>query len=214
MYSVDERLADAIRLGRTQECEQLLLRGASVRFRKLEGSGCDYALHSAAYYGFIDICELLLNHGADVNDEKDPPYNLTALNLAAGCGRTEVCEFLINRGAKVNRFAPLFDAARFGFFDTCVLLLKYGADVNSTDKRNFENGDGYWTALHTATFYDKHKVCKLLLENGADDGIPNRKGETAADFAKKSNNPEIKNTFKHLFPFERRLYLLCLSIAN
>lgn len=57
-------------------------------------------MHEAVYYGSTEVCELLLEYGADVNakDKKD----FTPLHLAVGEGYVDVVELLLEHGADVN----------------------------------------------------------------------------------------------------------------
>ena len=55
------------------------------------------ALHHAAEHGNLQICQILLNHGADVNKKDAREY--TPLWLAARKGNIDICHLLINEGA-------------------------------------------------------------------------------------------------------------------
>ena len=57
-------------------------------------------MHYAAYYGHLEIAEILISRGADL--DADDPYYSTPLYLAAKQGYPEVVEFLISKGAEVN----------------------------------------------------------------------------------------------------------------
>lgn len=57
-------------------------------------------LHEAANYGYIDIAELLIKYGADINDPGGPKCGgITPLHDAAVCGHTGLINLLIERGA-------------------------------------------------------------------------------------------------------------------
>jgi ankyrin repeat protein len=93
-------------------------------------------LHIAAAEGRVDVAELLVKHGADVNARNN--NNSTPLHLAANAG---VAELLIRHGAEVNvrdkdGFTPLHWAADKGHLDVARLLLEMGADPNIIDKEN------------------------------------------------------------------------------
>ena len=55
------------------------------------------ALHHAAEHGNLQICQILLNYGADVNKKNAREY--TPLWLAARKGNIYICHLLINEGA-------------------------------------------------------------------------------------------------------------------
>lgn len=61
-------------------------------------------LHMAALFGHTELCELLLNAGADVNirNRQKPFFAWTPLITAAFCRQTKVCTLLLSRGADVN----------------------------------------------------------------------------------------------------------------
>ena len=70
------------------------------------------ALHYAAEYGHLEIAELLLANGANVNRRDD------------------------------DKATPLYFAAVSGFVDVARLLLDYGADINARDKAKESPMDG------------------------------------------------------------------------
>ncbi|XP_063990690.1 tonsoku-like protein [Diachasmimorpha longicaudata] len=83
--------------GNRNKVQELLDQGHSVNCRDY----CGWTpLHEAANYGYIEIAELLLKHGADINDPGGPQCGgITPLHDAAVCGHTVVINFLIKRGA-------------------------------------------------------------------------------------------------------------------
>jgi len=82
-------------------------------------------LHSAATEGRVEVVELLLSAGANVNATNQ--WNVTPIYLAAALGHKEVCSLLLARGANV-RIAdhkgetPLQAARRNGHQDVIDLL--------------------------------------------------------------------------------------------
>uniref|UniRef100_A0A8D8VIP2 Ankyrin repeat and MYND domain-containing protein 2 n=2 Tax=Cacopsylla melanoneura TaxID=428564 RepID=A0A8D8VIP2_9HEMI len=58
-------------------------------------------LQHAAYKGNKQICQLLLDHGADVNSGRHE-HGYSALHFAALSGKDDVCACLLSAGAKTN----------------------------------------------------------------------------------------------------------------
>lgn len=145
-------------------------------------------LSAAAGRGDVDIAEILIAHGADVN-AKDRGGN-TALHAAAWDGRDEVVKLLLSKGAEADAkrsdgLTPLINAAGPGaerHGKGCVgMLLAKGANINATD------GDGE-TALHKAAYYGNKDVVEILLAHGASINATNKNGRTPLKVASK---PEI-----------------------
>ena len=59
-------------------------------------------LHNACSYGHLEVAELLVNHGADVNSMD--LWQFTPLHEAASKGKMEVCSFLLAHGANPALF--------------------------------------------------------------------------------------------------------------
>jgi ankyrin repeat protein len=143
-------------LARTSNVEaaQLLLRrGADVNQRETWRG--QTALMWAAAEGQPAMVKLLVRHGADVNARSEvnqwerqvtaeprmqarPSGGFTPLLYAARRGCAECVRHLLDGGAAINltdpdRVTPLLLAALNQNFDTAVLLVKRGADVNKWD---------------------------------------------------------------------------------
>lgn len=81
----------------------------------------------AATTGHSNVCEILLNHGADIEAQSDRTKD-TALSLACSSGRYEVVDLLLTRGANkehrnVSDYTPLSLAASGGYVNIIKLLL-------------------------------------------------------------------------------------------
>ena len=86
-----------------------------------------------------------------------------------------------------HQHTVLYIAARSGYHDTTLALIKAGAPVNHQQV----NGS---TPLHAASFYGQPDIVEMLLEYGANPAIKNRFGSTPAEEAYDEN---IKDLFDH-----------------
>lgn len=110
------------------------------------------ALQTAARAGHTEACEMLLEHGADVN-VADEVFGNTPLHI--------VCQE--------------------GFRDICELLLRHRANINVTN-RYFDSESGLNredTPLHVAAAEGHLDVCQLLVDQNADVSICNAFGQDA-----------------------------------
>ncbi len=180
-------LHKAAREGDADRVRELLDAGADVNVRNADKQRLQYTpLHWAAHFGHLEIAELLISRGADL-DAEDPAYS-TPLYLAAEEGHPKVVEFLISKGAEVNvktsksGDTPLHRAAwgpvarRFGkqaetfgadpeqdYEGIVAFLIAKDAEINARDK------DGK-TPLDQATLSDKGETAALLRKHGAEHG--------------------------------------------
>ena len=180
-------LHKAAREGDADRVRKLLDAGADVNVRNANKGRLQYTpLHWAAYYGHLEIAELLISRGADL-DAEDPAYS-TPLYLAAEEGHPKVVEFLISKGAEVNvksswsGYTPLHRAAwgpvarRFGqgaetfgadpeedYREIVTLLISKGAAINARDKKS-------QTPLDLAIKGGTDETVALLRKHGAKTG--------------------------------------------
>ena len=101
------------------------------------------ALHYAAEYGHLEIVELLLANGADVNRRDDD--QATPLYFAAVGGFVEVARLLLDYGADINardkaKESPMDGAVFFGHMDVADLFESFMAIVeyNMDDRFRLE----------------------------------------------------------------------------
>ncbi|KAH8800543.1 hypothetical protein DL96DRAFT_1823872 [Flagelloscypha sp. PMI_526] len=112
----------------------------------------------------IDIIELLIEKGADVN--KTRGSDGTPLQIAALTNTLDVIELLVEKGADVNKEggrhgSALHAAASEGHLDVVELLMEKGADVN-------REGGHYGSAVGAAAQSGYLSVVTTLVEKGAD----------------------------------------------
>lgn len=144
-------------------------------------------LHLAAERGNLEMCDMLIGKGADVN-----VLNIcgeSVLYFAVRNNRFEICQLLFGQQTKshkcktANRLSnladpnlrdncgetPLHRAAWIGSFKLCKLLLTHGAKVDILDKYG-------QTPLHRAFF--SVPVIKLLLKHGTNINAQDEDGQT------------------------------------
>lgn len=95
-------------------------------------------LYAASYRGHVDIVDMLISAGADVN-EKSSQWGATALMHAVGGRAYHVVRLLLNRGADIAAAndggqTALHVAALRSYLDIVRLLIRKGAPVWVTDK--------------------------------------------------------------------------------
>ncbi|KAJ6520308.1 ankyrin repeat-containing domain protein [Mycena sanguinolenta] len=180
------------------------------------------ALASAARAANLEMCEILVSEGAEVNFI-DQNSNCTALYFASGTKNLGLVQYLLKIGADPNPAGesarPLFLAALNNSVDIAQALLVAGADVRSNGESplgyirslelfhlflqygadpNYEDSIG-GTPLHY--MYDDtngEAYAELLLQFGARPEKANEDGDTPVDVAMQENKPEI---VKVLEPF-------------
>lgn len=145
-------LISAAERGNLQAVNYLLSKGADPSYANAEiGS----ALIEAIRYGFYDIAEFLIEHGADVNQFNG---SCAALHYAAMYS-TNLTRLLLENGADVNvqtqyGDTPLMYAIKYGKASTVSLLLQAGADTS------IQNEDGETAQdLAEASWDEALKAC-------------------------------------------------------
>lgn len=131
---------------------------------------------------FVDIVELLIEKGADVNVKKKQ-LGFVPLHYAIFGGNVEIVEALLNNGAEVNPetksakisshyITPLHLAACYGDVTICKLLIERGAQVNSKMPTGRGRSRSMYrvrqTPLHYAACSHNTKLVELLIKHGAE----------------------------------------------
>ena len=151
-----------------------------ARFVNFIGGYYGRPLCAAATTGRMDLCRILIQHGADVDSTGSLSMHRgtgTPLGLAARFGRETITRLLIENGANVEGnsgyiHGPAICAAAYNGHEHIVqLLLENGADVNG------QGPDGK-TSLHGAARGGHLGVVKILLEHNADIEARNKYNET------------------------------------
>jgi ankyrin repeat protein len=125
------------------------------------------AVMFAAERGRLDIVELLVANGADINYANR--NGLTALHAASYGNHLDVVKFLLEKGADINAIerkgkTPLYYAAITDAADTAQFLIANNADVNARGERG-------WPPIFAAAENNSVNVAKQLIEQGAEINI-------------------------------------------
>lgn len=132
-------------------------------------------LHWAAHRNAVEVCQRLIELGANVNDSASDWW-LTPLSWGADAGSAEAVELLLKSGADVNQDAivgtiALHAAAMGGstqgkgdpdaYERTAAILIRNGADINRrTNKQR--------TPLDEALDNENEAVANVLRQHGAE----------------------------------------------
>ena len=130
-------------------------------------------LHLAVQNGKLEIVELLLSQGADIN-AKDSEGN-TPLITALALRKADTAKYLLSKGADVRiknaQDEPaIIVALMHGMNELIEPILDHGQDVNERFRGNF-------TTLLMAAFTGNKEVVKLLLDRGADVNAAAQEGD-------------------------------------
>ena len=181
----------AIEEGNTAKVKRLISEGVSIH-SKIESAFTP--LHVAAEYCRYDIARFLIENGADVNARTVKGWRggRTPLHFAARGNCVKVAQLLISKGVDVNvedddRFIPLHYAAFYGSKEMVVFLISKGANVNA--KTDYQK-TLFWTPLYFAIEEEHFDIVKILLKNGADLFVKDKRGKTPFDYIveKKGND--------------------------
>ncbi|HLJ42062.1 MAG TPA: ankyrin repeat domain-containing protein [Candidatus Acidoferrales bacterium] len=199
-----QKFLDAVKAGDAPRVKQMLVIDPRLANARAE-SGAS-AVMTAIYHGKMDVCDLLLERGAqlDIHEAaasgkfenvaalaaKNPAAinsysadGFTPLALAAFFGHREAAQWLLANGADINAVAKnptgytaLTGAVARGDAEIVRLLLSHGANAAH------RYGAGY-SALHEAAAGGKLEIAKLLLDHGADSSARTDDGQTPLSMA-------------------------------
>ena len=154
----------AIARGDTQTVRDLLKANPELVKTSTGGKHGWTLLHLAVAGGHIEIAELFLAKGLDVN-VKTKMGGETPLALAARRGNAKMVAFLIDKGAKVNGdgkrdLGPIQGAVISRRAEVVRLLIKKGARLDTQDQHGR-------TLIHVAVDAQSPEMVKLLAKSGA-----------------------------------------------
>uniref|UniRef100_A0A5K3ETX1 ANK_REP_REGION domain-containing protein n=2 Tax=Mesocestoides corti TaxID=53468 RepID=A0A5K3ETX1_MESCO len=169
-------LMEAAREGHEDTVAVLLAAGADVNAKTEETQ--ETALTLAACGGFIEVCEMLLKAGADI--EVGNTGCSTPLMEAAQEGHLELVRRLLHQGANVNSITTSGDtalhyAAENGHVKVCKELLNWGATLGQPLVI-----EGCKTPLMKAARSGHLEVVQLLVEWGFSVNQPTSQNEATA----------------------------------
>lgn len=188
-------LIDASRKGDLEKVKKILAENTSVdsdghwRATSLvnyQNERGETALISAAWYGHLEVVQILIKAGTNVNLQTADGY--TALMMSALMGHLEIVRALIKAGANVNlrsgfEGTALICAARGGYLEIVQILFQAGANINH------QNIQGE-TALTWTVWHNHLETFRFLIQSGADINIQNKCGRTIFNI---HQTDEIKN---------------------
>ena len=153
------------------------------------------ALHLATRYNTVQVVELLIAHGADVN-ARTTTIGWTPIHSAAHVNAVHVAEVLIAHEADVNartttiEWTPLHSAASENAVQVAQLLIAHGADINA---RTTTIG---WTPLHSAASENAVQVAEQLIAHGADVNARTEIGWTPLYLAKVAGSSQLADLLR------------------
>lgn len=128
------------------------------------------ALHYAAWSGHIEIAELLLSYGADL-DLRDETHDAPPIGWAGENGQREMFNFLLGKGAKLT----IGQAAAYGELSLVQSMVEQDTDlVNFGTHAPIER----WSPLWMSAFWKRQETVEYLLAHGATVNAATRHGET------------------------------------
>ncbi|MBE6463682.1 MAG: hypothetical protein E7005_08050 [Alphaproteobacteria bacterium] len=161
-----------IKGGDINEVKELIDMGADVNLNISSGKN---VLSEASRMGYIEVVELLIENGADVNQKNDIDGS-SPLGLACINNYEDIAKLLISKKADVNHKdregSPLIYASHHGNKELVELLIKHGAKVNDKNK----NGH---SVLMSGVSSGNKEVVELLIKHGAKVDAKDDDGNTA-----------------------------------
>jgi ankyrin repeat protein len=162
--------------------------GTVVNANELNPLGGEPALVMAIREGSTAVVQDLLAHpGTDL--ERKAVNGNTALMMAAFKRDGDTVRALLDKGAKVNQpgWTALHYAAASGDAAIAQLLIERGGKLDALSPRP----SGAVTPLMMAAREGQDGIVRLLLAKGANAGLKNTEGFTAAQLAKQAGHDKV-----------------------
>lgn len=157
-------LVQAVADGDVERARKLLESDPSLARQQHGGAS---PLHYAAIHNQRAAVDLLLDHGANVED-RDTEFGAQPIGWANERGHMEMVRYLHSRGTSVT----LHTAAAFGLTAEVERLAESQPD-------QLDEVAGYGAPLHLAALWGHPEVVQILLARGADPLRRNQDGELA-----------------------------------
>ncbi len=155
------RIHDAVKRGDTAEVRRILEVNPEL-VAELDDKG-NTPLHLAASRGAVEMIEVLIGNGADVDAKTK--RGVTPLLRATSLGNADAVSMLLEKGADVNaktrsEWTALHSAVALGMTHIVTILIAHGADVNAVDEMDE-------APLNIAVSEDLRDIAELLTAEGA-----------------------------------------------
>lgn len=147
-------------------------------------------LHEASIAGRIDLVQLCIDRGIDV--EASDAYDRQPLHYAAMHGHATLCQYLLERRAKaicvdMDGYTPLIQAVIYGQTACVQIFVSHSGDSLLLGPTTPSND---LIPLSLACQYGHEEVARLLLRNGAK-SLPNSEGLYPQHMAARSGHANI-----------------------
>ena len=187
--------------GKIDEVKKLIKEGVNVNEKFDWGATGDItAMVFAVMLGRMEICNVLIDAGADVNIKTSGGLTLLHHGALSSGDYKDVVELLIAKGLDVNAkctsygeskdATPLHAAAGKGNVAVVEVLIKNGAEVNSRAAYNS------YIPLHIAARDGHLEVAKILITNEADINAKSKYEETPLDLAISNEHKELADLLR------------------
>jgi Ankyrin repeats (3 copies) len=155
---MNQQLNNACSEGDIETVRQLLNRGVDVN-KKDDREGWT-ALHFAIFEEHKEIIKLLLDNGADINQEDNEGW--TALYVGSDYIQKEIVELLVTRKADFNQDdnEQLIAACSDGDIETVKQLHNHGVDVYRLLKGDIKQKI-FDLTIEAALFHNNNDICKM-----------------------------------------------------
>lgn len=153
-------LVSHVRLGDLHAVKKSIVNGADVNY-------CGKVLHTAVESGNLDIVELLVNHGAKLNEN-----NGEALSVAVRKNNVYIFAYLVDKGAYMYYHNIIKNIIEYNNTDILNFMLSRGYNINANDGM----------LLYLATQAGMFEMVQFIVNNGADVKIRNNAALKASQY--------------------------------
>lgn len=173
-------------------------------------------LHYAAKYDSIEILELLIQQGAQVDEtiKKGKNNFITPLHRAVEVGNIKVILWLLEHGADINagegiHATPLITASMGGNLEIVKILIEHGADINASYS---VDGCNQIDAMNGAKMFNRTSVINFLKKYKTESITENIEGEL--DKYISENYGTISQTLSEIVPASKATINVNIIEAN